>query len=308
MDDVREATNRGKFGYEVLGNNIIIPYIFRENETYCATKIFQWYFDQQEIGISSDLVDFKYLKGFNMYRNEATLMNEINEWHNNSMYPFRFTTIDTLVKMKDVCDIFKFLNDCGQKSKLGDQYEMMAGMVQIRFETSDITWPYVVQNGKRYTPTDILSVPRTLSSTVILTDIEVMYMKYVLSVLNIEMAITKPYQMVCVLLDEAVAHFIEESQQDENYEFDDNYWPTKKIIRKIDTKKPSSLNNNNLPFSTTAKINVIADENPVETKKPDNQKKKTVIFKYNIKLIRRYGIYFVYSIYFDRQLHESEKS
>lgn len=288
MDDVREATNCGKFGYEVLSDDMIIPYIFRENERYCATKIFQWNFDKQKTDLTWNLTDFQYLKGYDMYRDDVTLMNEINEWHNNSMYPFRFTTNDSLVKVADIRAIFKYLNDCREKARLGDQYEMMAGMIQIRFEKCDVVWPYVVQNGKRYTPTNILNVPRTLCSTVILTDIEVMYMNYILSVLKIEMATTKPFNMPCVLLDEAVAHFIEESHPNENYDFDDNYWPTKKNTRKIDTKQPESLNNNNLPFFSTAKINEIAEsKNPVETKTQDNQK-KTVRLKWNVKLFRRY--------------------
>lgn len=271
----------GNFGYEDFGEEICIPYIFRNNEKYCATKIFTWFLSKRKINFNQQLLDFTYLKGCEMHYEEAYLMNEINQWHNNSMFPFQFTSNDSLVKMSDVCDIFKYVNDCCQKIKHADQYEMMAGMVQIRFPQSNIILPYVEQNAKRYIPVHFIKTKRTLGATVILTDIEVMYMKFLLDVLKFDISI-RNNQLPCVLLDEAVAHILDQTDPNASYDLDENYWPTKKTIFKP-IKSSTTVNNNNSQFfASTQKNTNSKTHNQLHTKKNES----VIIFDINCNTIQ----------------------
>lgn len=248
MDDGRVKTRCGKFGYEIINDNHIIPYIFRYDDKYTATKVFAWHFDQLKINCAPDLIDFRYLRGYEMYRDEAALLNEINHFHNDSVYPFVFNRNDTLVKLHDLYEIFKYINDCTQKNKFGHRFDMMAGMVRVRFPSpnSDVILPYVLKNEIRYTPIQVfLNAPQTLSDTAILTDIEVMYMRYIYAMLKMDNP-NKTFQMPCVALYEAMAHII--GNVDDDYDFDDNYWPSKE-------DSPKNLNNNHVPFFIRAQTN-----------------------------------------------------
>ncbi|XP_055302363.1 uncharacterized protein LOC129568463 [Sitodiplosis mosellana] len=258
MDDEPNATHCGKFGYEIFNGSIVIPYIFRFNEKYCATKVFSWHFEMQNINLSSHLIDFGYLKGYEMYREEACLMNEINKFHNDSMYPFTFNRNDTLVKLEDVGNIFKYVDECAQKLKSGTQYKMVggSGVARLWLPKSEqyIVLPYVQKNGQRYVPIHILFASNTVSHTLNvtkLTGIDVMYMRFLLDVLKIKITTLK-FEVPCVNLDGLVAHLT--ANEDGYYDYDENYWPSK------ENNNPKT-NNNNQPFSTsTSNKNNSADQ------------------------------------------------
>lgn len=260
MDDVREATRRGKFGYETCSKDLYMPFIWRGDEKYCAEKIFTWNINRQKLDLEPNLNDFQYLKSYQLHHDEVKLLNEINVRHNDSMYPFTFNTEDALIKLKDACDIFQYVNDCIQKSKFGDQYQMIAGMIHIRLSKSNVIWPYVKRNGIQYIPVQVLNAPKTLCNTVILADIEVMYMKYLASILKMDIT-CEDSQMKCVALDEAVAHSF--SDMNDSYVIDDNYWPTKMLSHE-------NTNNNNLPDSMPSQTNIKATEQP----EPNGQQHK----------------------------------
>lgn len=272
MDDARNTDENpcGKFGYEILCQNQYIPYIFRGDKKFCATKVIQCHIDKFNVNFNPILNKFPYLTGYEMYEREAFLWNDINIWHNNNKYPIFFRTGDTLMQLSDVCDIFQFIEDCNQKSKLGDRYEMVsgAGLMQIQWTTTengelmDTVWPYILKGKKRYVPVEFLNGSCTLSSTIVLNGIVIMYMRYLYTVLKREIP-KKDEQMVCVELDEALAHSL--SNNDHTYHFNENYWPTqKRPALKVPSLPPlltlenhiKKLNNNNLAFFSKTHTNV----------------------------------------------------
>lgn len=273
MVDEREATLCGKFGYELIGDDVIIPYIFRGNEKFCAYKIFTWHFERKMVVLNPKLIDFRYLEAFEMYREEFYLMNEINQWHNNSVYKHAFKQGDTLIKLDDICDIFKYISECDKKSKLGADYSMIGGMVKIQFSTEkpDVILPYITINAKRYTPVHILN--KQSSGVITINGIEVMYMRFLLDTLKIDVP-TQDFQMDFVHLDEDVIQ--EMTDIDDICDFDDNYWPSKEGSSKPvpNTTNIMLKNNNNLPYSFQKKSNTIPA--------PPREQEKQVIF--NIKI------------------------
>lgn len=108
MDDGREATRCGKFGYETC-NGQTIPYIFRYGEKYCSNFILWWHYR----------IYFHYLKTYEMYDEEACLLNEINKFHNDDKYAQTFSRNDVLVKLDDVTAFFKKQDDCRKKVEFG---------------------------------------------------------------------------------------------------------------------------------------------------------------------------------------------
>lgn len=267
MEDDGEATLCGKFGYELIGNDVIIPYIFRGNEKFCATRIFTWHFEQKMVVLNPNLIDFRYLKAYEMYREEIYLMNEINDWHNNSIYKYAFKLGDTIIKLDDVCDIFKYISECDKKSKLGADYQMIGGMIKFQFATAkpDAILPYITKNAKRYTPVHILNVQP--KEVITINGIEVMYMRFLLDALKIEIP-TQNFQMEFVQLDEDVIQQL--ADIDDVCDFDDNYWPNKessapKTVNNVKTLM--TKNNNNLPYSFQKTSNSTA----VQTHEDDKQ-------------------------------------
>lgn len=262
----------GKFGYETLDIKQHIPYIFRAGEKVCATKVFQWHIDRLNIKLNPALAQFPYLMGHEMNRCDAILYNEINQWHNNTLYPFLFRVPDTLVKLSDVCDIFKFVQDCDKKTKLGEQHAMDAGLIHIKCtapgDTDDeptnlyTVWPYISKDKKRYVPIAFLTdSSSTLSATIVLEGIDVMYMRYLYVVLKCDIPKSE-FNIPCVELDDALAKAL--SATDVTYECDDSYWPTKKrspppqamplsVLLGSHIKK---LNNNNVAFFTQSPTNM----------------------------------------------------
>lgn len=249
MADELEQTRCGKFGYEnISGHAYAIPYILRNNEKLCASKIFEWHFDKHKHSLKPSLVNFGYLKGYEMHREEACLIDEINGWHNNNMYG---RLSETLVKMDDVRNIFKYVNDCTKKRKEGDKFTMIAGMARIRLslDRDDIILPYISKNGQRYVPIHSLNpLPSGLVVTT-LTDIDVMYIRYLFDVLKIPLPHQK-FEMPCVSLDQLIAQLSKNAGG--YYDYDDKHWPTKEI--------PAKLNNNDLPFFSITTNNNYSQE------------------------------------------------
>lgn len=250
MSDHLLATLCGKFGYEAVGGHFV-PYIYRKNEKCCATKMFLWHFEKQKYQLSRHLLAFDYLKGYEMYHEEACLMNEINRWHNDNKYRYAFSSNDTLIKMHDIQNIFKYVNDCTQKSKIGHKYSMIGGMARIRLSTYEAykVFPYILKNGQRYVPAHCVNpMPCTLATTT-LVDIDVMYIRYLLDVLKIALPHQK-FEMACVNLDQLVEHL--STTNGGYYDYDDDYWPGKETTA-------NKLNNNNLPFFTNPQKNNVSD-------------------------------------------------
>lgn len=254
MEDLNESTRCGKFGYEVINDQVIIPYIFRGNCKWSATKIFTWHFDHENFDLSSNLCDFSYLKGCDMNSEESCLFNEINRWHNDSMYPFSFKKNDLLMPVDGICEIFKYAYDCTEKSKLGDKYKMAGGIVLIKYGHSrgDIM-PYIQKDGKKFIPVQLAcglkSLPQTVSTTT-LKNIDVMYLRYVLEVskmADLKTGLLKSqmqkYEVPCVQLDEFIAFL---SKEDSRYtSYDDNYWISEADKLKILNDNQNFFNNNN---------------------------------------------------------------
>ncbi|XP_055300145.1 uncharacterized protein LOC129567354 [Sitodiplosis mosellana] len=232
MDVEREATRCGKFGYDTF-NGQHIPYIFRNKDAYFATHFLWWHYKDQKVKLGSKPKDFRYLKKYEMYDEEADLMNGINSWHNDSKYKYTFDRNDTLVKLNDVRDIFKYQQDCGQKLEFGAQYRMInGGIVRIQFDLldkskSDIVLPYVQNGADRYVPVEVVfaenAVPQTLIVTKI-TGIDVMYMRFLVDVLKIDLS-RKKFKIPCVNLDGLVEHL--QKCAGGYSEYDENYWPSK---------------------------------------------------------------------------------
>lgn len=267
MDNERELTQCGKFGYETINFNkgkIIIPYIYRADGKYCATKIFSWHFDciqaiNKSIIINPHLIDFGYLHGYDMHREEACLMNEINHWHNNSMYPYTFYQHDTIVKLEDVRDIFNYIDDITEKLKFRTSYRMHGGsMLWLWLPKSKQTFvlPYVTKNAQRFVPVhNSLASNNVPLNVTKLTGIDVMYMRFLLDTLSVNVP-SQQFELPCVYLDDFVAHLV--ANEDGHYEYDDNYWPTK--------ISPRPKDNNNVPFFSSTVSNKINS--------PSNQQNK----------------------------------
>lgn len=245
MDDQLASTRCGKFGYENVSGHFI-PFIYRRNEKCCATKMFVWHFEKQKHELSRDLIAFDYLKGYEMYNEEVCLINEINKWHNDSKYKYIFGTTDTLIKMDDVQNIFKYVNDCTQKSKDGHKYSMIGGMARIRLSShaADEVFPYILKNGQRYVPVRCVNSPHALAIET-LVDIDVMYIRYLFNVLNMDLP-HKKFEIACVNLDQLITHLT--INNGGYYDYDNDYWPT---------KDPSAnrMNNNDLSFFTSLQKN-----------------------------------------------------
>lgn len=247
MADILEATHRGHFGYEELNGNLIIPCIFRGTQKFCATKVLLWYFKQHTglKDLSEYSTDFRYLKGFQMHRDEIYLWNEINHWHNGSMYPFDFVYNDTLCNIEDVRDIFNYLDDCKQKLTLHAKTD--ASSIALFWwpanDHEEVMLPLVSSNGQRYVPTSMLQflkLPQTLSS-ITMTGINVMYMRFLFEVLKIDKP-TESSEMPCTNFDELVAYL--NSSDSGYFGYTDDFWPSKK-------RPEVAVNNENLPFFTT---------------------------------------------------------
>lgn len=254
MDDERESTRCGKFGYETFNERITIPYIFRANEKCCATKIFSWHFERWNTKLKSNLIDFGYLNGYEMHYEEAWLMNEINQWHNDSLYPYTFYRNDTLLKLDDVRNIFKYMDECEKKLNSSTQFQMAsASMARLRLSTSnqDVILPYVIKDSQRWVPIHILFASNTVPPTldcITLTGIDVMYMRFLLDFLKIKIT-SQTYEIPCVNLDGLMKHLT--ANVGDHYDYDDNFWPSKENIQpnNINNKLPffaSTFNNNNL--------------------------------------------------------------
>lgn len=236
MENKGEATQFGKFGYEIINEQVVIPYTFRISGKYCASKIFWWYFNKQNVKLASKLTKFSYLKEYQMHRAEAQLWNEINEWHNDSMYPFSFSRSDSLIKVNSIRDIFNYVADCRQKLELGAQFKMNhGGMIRIQLNQSkpSIILPYVRTLGHRYVPVHVIFAPNTEPPPSLdvtkLTGIDAMYMRFLLYVLKISTT-SKKFKIPCVNLDQLVAQLV--TNEDGFSEYDGNFWPTKYDIDK----------------------------------------------------------------------------
>lgn len=260
MDSILGSTHRGHFGYEVIKENQFIPFTYRENEKYCATKVFICHLEKELIDSNQSLSNFDYLNGYGMHTDEVCLWNEINRWHNDSMYPVEFVYgTDTLLRMKDIQDIFKYVDDCKQKKQHGVQTKVASGIARIWWSLTkrEIILPYVVQNGHRYVPLYIPSVPKTLAIATTLTGIDVLYMRFLFEALN-EQLLIRSNQIPCVLLDEAVTSILR-TQMNGSFEYSDDYWPE---------PKNTTENNNELPFfANNQKNNQVMDEPKVIEKK-----------------------------------------
>lgn len=260
MSDEPEYIPPGNFGYEEFNEQFIVPYTFRNQKKYCASNVFWWHFKKQQVKLSANLIDFGYLTSYRMNSEEVILWNEINEWHNDSMYSkYPFTSTDTLINMKDVRVIAQYIEDCGKKLKLNTQYKMIqstiSGMVRIQLHKSkpNIILPYVMKNSQRYVPAKVLftktTIPKTLDVTKLI-GIDVMYMRFLLDVLKINNIPSKNFKLSCVQLDQLVTHLI--SNESGYYQYDENYWPSKKENHyKVNNtiKLPlfnSTCNNNNM--------------------------------------------------------------
>lgn len=268
MDDEREATRCGKFGYDTL-NGQFIPYIFRNGEKYCADEMVWWHYKNQKVkNFGSKPKDFHYLKKYEIYNEEVCLLNEINMFHNDNLYALTFSRYDRLVKLDDVQAIFKHQEACRKKLKYGAKYKMTkGGIVRIRLGKSkpEIILPYVRTDNERYVPVFVAfaenTVPRTLAETKI-TGIDVMYMRFFLHVLNIDLtntSIENKSSIQCVNLDRLVKH-LKKCTDSDDIDCDDNYWPSKETTQnKVDPIAIQSLfastcNNNKLDMAK-AKVN-----------------------------------------------------
>lgn len=231
-----ENDGKGHFGYKVLAKNECIPYIYRGNGKFCATPIFQWHIDKLNVKLDPSLAQFPFLTGLEMNFSEATLWNEINQWHNNYFYPFIFRPMQSMVQLKDICDIYKFVKDCDQKSRLGEEYKMKVdvGLIQIRCSATsemenrswDIMWPYIGKDGKRYIPLAILPYScQKLSASIVLDGIDVMYMRYLYTILKRDIP-RKDFNIPCIDFDAALTHSLPPSDT-VTYAIDEQYWPTK---------------------------------------------------------------------------------
>lgn len=229
-----DENRSGKFGYEILDKNQYIPYIYRGNEKFCPVKVLQWHIDRLNIKANPGVSAYPYLTSYEMYRGDAILFNEINQWHNNYLYPYIFRASDKLIKSSDCRDMFVFICDCEQKSHFGELYVMRAGagLMQIQWKTPqsdelmESVWPFISKDGKRYVPVEFLKEScHALSATIVLNGIDVMYMRYLYTALKHDTS-KMDFKMPCIELDEAISHLL--SVNDSTYVFDDNYWPTKK--------------------------------------------------------------------------------
>lgn len=257
MDYTRDADDnfRGNFGYETFDQTVHIPYIFRGEEKYCSQKILRWHIEHLNIKLNPKLTDFTQLFGnFEMNRNEARLFEEINRFHNDCLYPFIFRPLDKLVELSDVGDIFTFLRECEQKSTVGEQYDMKSdvGLIQIQWKASgnddewmDIVWPYISKGTKHYVPSHLLNGSSILSASIVLDGIDVMYMRFLYTVLKREIP-EKDFKIPCIELDDALAHSMS-SNGHTLYRYDKNYWPTKK---RTSPNTMPLMNNNDLQFFT----------------------------------------------------------
>lgn len=294
MDNDHEATLCGKFGYEVFGGQYI-PYIFRGKERCCATKVFSWHFQRMNIKLESNLLHFGYLKGYQMNRAETYLMTEINEWHNNGMYSQKFTQKDSLIKLEDAMDIFKYVDECMNKLTVGHQYRMTsARLARIWLPKSkqDIVLPYIMKNSQRFVPVHILfasnNIPEMLDVTN-LTDIDVMYMRFLLNVLKINLT-SQQFEIPCVNLDRIVEYLT--ASQGGPIDYDDNYWPSKentpltgdynKIPFFTSPWKTSNNNNNNSVEQIKVNLELVNAQSEFGVKK----KQLTYFDAYGIKSLR----------------------
>lgn len=246
----------GRFGYEVVDGDECVPYIYRADEKFVSTQMFRWHLNRLTMKFKEPaIIDYSFAPVFDFTVYEADLCDKINRWHNDGLYRSATQMSDKLIKLTDVCDIFKFVNDCEQKSKHGELYEMCggAGLIQIQVpslqngEWMDTVWPFILKDDERYVPVAFLNnLGDTLSAKIVLTGIDVMYMRYLYGKLKHAIP-DDTLQMTCVRVQDAMKQLL----GDDAYICDDSYWSTKE--RKPMPSVPR-LVNNNLEFTEPVKI------------------------------------------------------
>ncbi|XP_031625472.1 uncharacterized protein LOC116342113 [Contarinia nasturtii] len=267
-----ERTLRGHFGYEVIDEpaKVYIPYIYRNNDKWSPTSIHIWHFVQfmkgTYIELRPYLHDFGFLKGYKMNTEEENLMEEINLIHNDRKYPYQFKTKkqpNNLINIQDVLNIFQYVRDCTEKSKLGTQYQMKGNMAKIEILSSEsellitksYVLPYVTTENNRYVPSHVLFdkniLPKKLPVT-ILKNMDAMYLRFLLDVLEHEIPMSS-FKIPCLNLTELL-EYLKESET--IHDIDYNYWPT--------NDSNTTVNNNNLHFANVTDKNTMKTEEPKE--------------------------------------------
>lgn len=241
---------RGRFGYDVIdeSTNTIVPYIFRHNEKFCVTTVHLWHYykfmEAAGIKLRPYLLDFGFFMGFEMYPEEQRLMDEINIYHNDGMYPFKFECPRTkygdqqhhFMRLEHVHSIYQYLRDCTEKLKLGKEYQMKGNIAKMELISKEsqlqITrtcyLPYVILSDKqRYVPLHMMytnsTVPKSLKVTT-LKGMDMMYMRFLLDVLDHIRITALCFEFPCLNLKELLKHLQKSGHINS---LDMNYWPTK---------------------------------------------------------------------------------
>lgn len=270
MSQILESARRGHFGYEEIKPNLIIPYTYREDRKYCATSVLVSHFEKENIGLPENLVAFEYLKGYPMMADEIVLWDEINIIHNDDLYKTEFVHgNESIVNMVDVRAIFQYMDECKERLAHGLTTKIDCGIARIwmKMTKTEILLPFVVKDGQRYVPVDISHVPKTLNITK-LTDIHVMYMRFIFHVLKMELASTGN-DVNCVRLDEVVAHWKKQTIGD--FEYTDDYWPS---VQSSDIDGNKENNNDTMNLTTNKAKDVMKEEPKQEPKEEPKSKPK----------------------------------
>lgn len=189
---VQHDAEIGHFGYEAVEKNVIIPFIYRENKKYCAFEFFKHFFAKKTTEIKCD--EFKFMQ-YRMKRNEIRLINEINSYHNDGLINHTFVYgVDGMVYFSDVIDAFHFISECDRKRNLGDAYKMLqCGLVQIKTKGSNSkqrhVLPFLQRENEKYVPDHLVENIRNenIDGDIIPSKVDIMYLRFLYSVLNIEM-------------------------------------------------------------------------------------------------------------------------
>lgn len=199
----------GHFGYEEFPGGMIAPFVYRSDAHLFSMTMLQKHLTLNAPNVTN-LPAIAYLKKqvIAATTREIKLLEEINDVHNDKFYP-KISFFEKLLRFEDAEQIVKFQIDC-VKAK-SDCVMECGGFVRFALTNTDDTeyiLPYYVKNGTNVTPVDLVKkITQSKQAWYImeLKDIEVLYMKFLVSLYKCGLVISES-TLNCVNIDDLKKH------------------------------------------------------------------------------------------------------
>ena len=212
-------SEKGHFGWSHIGGEHI-PYIFRNEEKYCAVRMIDMKVNHKYINfLHEDIFKCVSTKSYYITEIECKLFNEINQKHCDFQFGMDvFTISDLIVPLTDANELYEFLDSCYTKLIRGTSTTVKrCGFIRINKES---VVPYVISNNEKHVPLfyfegDVDDI-KSLSSQIIGWDLA--YLKFCCRVQGINNSLYTCDSCIGINLRVIKENFLPET------EFED-YWP-----------------------------------------------------------------------------------